>query len=391
MLHGPNGDGASMPLLQTDYGYFSDDGQEYVITRPDTPMPWINVIANRDYGFTLSQAGSGYSWRDHASLNRITRWEQDLVRDDWGKYLYLRDQESGEFWSPTWQPAGHVLTDYRAIHGFGYSRIEGRYGDLASQVTYFVPRDDPCELWLVRLENRGDRPRRLQLFTYFEWLLGAAPDWHREFHRLFIETSFDAEHGVLLATKRLWELPAREGVPSGPGWNRSWPYVAFHGASLSPAGFDGDKSAFLGRQHGLAAPQALLDGRSGNSAGNWGDAIGSLQLEVTVPAGEATEMCFSLGAADSREAALALAMHYRDPAVARAELDEVRRFWQGLVSGLAVETPEPALNVLANGWLAYQAIAGRLWGRSAYYQTGGAFGFRDQLQDSLTWLLLGTR
>ena len=100
-------------------------------------------------------------------------------------------------------------------------------------------------------------------------------------------------------------------------------------------------------------------------------------------------MCFSLGAADSREAALALAAHYRDPAVARAELDEVRRFWQGLVSGLAVETPEPALDLLANGWLAYQAISGRLWGRSAYYQTGGAFGFRDQLQDSLTWLLLG--
>ena len=215
-----------MPLLQTDYGYFSDDGREYVITRPDTPTPWINVIANRDYGFTLSQAGSGYSWRGHASLNRITRWEQDLVRDDWGKYLYLRDQESDEFWSPTWQPAGQALADYRAIHGFGYSRIEGRYGDLASQVTYFVPRNDPCELWLVRLENRGDRPCRLQLFTYFEWLLGAAPDWHREFHRLFIETSFDAEHGVLLATKRLWELPAREGMPSGP---RLEPKLALRG------------------------------------------------------------------------------------------------------------------------------------------------------------------
>jgi len=374
-----------MALLPNEYGSFSDDGKEYVIARPDTPMPWINVISNGDYGMVLSQAGSGYSWRTHASLNRITRWEQDLIRDEWGKYLYVRDAASGEFWSPTWQPCGAGMEDYRVRHGFGYSAIEARHGDLFSQVTYTVPLDAPCELWIVRLHNQGSAPRRLQLFSYFEWGLGAAPDWHREFHRIFIETSYDAEHGVLLANKVLWDLP---GQP-GPHWNRSWPYVAFHSASVPPAGFDADKRAFLGRHGDLAAPRALREGRSDGTSGRWGDAIGSLRIDLDLAPGATAELVFVLGAADDRAQALALAERFRDPAAAHAALAEVRRFWDELVGELVIDTPDPAFNLMANGWLEYQAIAGRLWGRTAYYQTGGAYGFRDQLQDSLVWLLLG--
>ncbi|HEX5692113.1 MAG TPA: glycosyl transferase family 36, partial [Roseiflexaceae bacterium] len=251
-----------MPQLQNDYGAFSDDGKEYVIERPDTPMPWINVISNGDYGLTISQAGSGYSWRTHASLNRITRWEQDLIRDEWGKYLYLRDADSGEFWSLAHQPCGDHDA-YRVRHGMGYSAIEARRGAIDSQVIYTVPPDDPCELWIVHLRNDGDTPRRLQLFSYFEWNLGAAPDWHREFHRIFIDTSYDEAAGVLLATKLLWDIPGETGAH----WNREWPYVAFHSASLRPAGFDADKRAFLGRHGRLASPQALRDGRSWQTAG----------------------------------------------------------------------------------------------------------------------------
>lgn len=375
-----------MAQLQNQYGYFSDDGSEYVITRADTPMPWINVLTNGDYGLTLSQAGSGYSWRTHATLNRVTRWEQDLIRDEWGKYLYLRDADSGEFWSPTWQPCGAGLEAYRVRHGMGYSVIESRRGTLAQSVTYLVPPGDPCEIWLVRLENHGDTPRRLHVFTYLEWLLGAAPDWHREFHRTFIATEFDADHGALLATKVLWEFPVEGAVH----WNRAWPYVAFHSASVPPTGFDADKRDFLGRNGGIHQPQAVIAGRSANRAGRWGDPVGSLRLEVTLAPGEVREIAFTLGAADSRDHALALAARYQDTATVRAALDEVRARWRDRVGPLVVETPDPALNVLANGWLQYQAIAGRLEGRTAYYQTGGAYGFRDQLQDSLIWLLLGS-
>ena len=374
-----------MPHFQTPYGYFSDDGQEYLITRPDTPVPWVNVISNENYGLVLSQAGGGYSWMTHASLNRITRWDQDLIRDEWGKFIYLRDMESGEYWSPSWQPAGRKLDVYRVRHGRGYSVIESHYSQVETQTTYFVPLHDPCEIWRLQIHNGSAAARRFQVFTYFEWLLGAAPDWHREFHRLFIRTWFNQDKGVLLASKVLWDLPGEVG----PHWNRDWAYVAFHTSSIHPGGYDSDKGAFLGRNQNLSEPAALDEGRSLNTAGRWGDAIGSLQVEIEIEAGQDTEIIFALGAAETEDQALDLAAIYQKPAAAQEALDEVKRFWQSMAKDLIIETPDQALNLMANTWLPYQAISARLWGRTAYYQTGGAFGFRDQLQDSLIWLLLG--
>lgn len=372
-------------MLDNKYGFFTEDGQEYVITRADTPMPWVNVIANDRCGFTLSQAGSGYSWREHASLNRITRWDQDLIRDEWGKYLYLRDMESGEFWSPTWQPCGSQVEGYQVRHGMGYSVIESRHHAVSSTITYFVPKEDPCELWLLRLRNEGDKPRQLQVFSYLEWLLGAAPDWHREFHRTFIETAYQASEGTLLASKVMWELP----VHSRAHWNLSWPYTAFHSASQMPVGFDADKRDFVGRNGSLRAPQSVALGRSVGHTGRWSDPIASLQLVINLAPGETKEIAFSLGAAESDSEALALARRYRDLEAVHGALEEVRTYWQELTSRLQAETPDEALDVMVNQWLVYQTISGRLKGRTAYYQTGGAFGYRDQLQDSLVWLLLG--
>jgi cellobiose phosphorylase len=374
-----------MGRLKNEYGYFSEDGREYHITNPATPMPWVNVISNGDYGLVISQAGSGYSWRTHASLNRLTRWDQDLIRDEWGKYLYLRDRDTGEFWSPTWQPCGAGQDRYLARHGWGYSTIEAARGEIESQVTYFVPHADPCEIWHLQLVNRGQSSRRLQMFTYLEWLLGVGPDWHREFHQIFIQTRYSAEAGVLLANKVLWELPGA----TGPHWNRSWPYVAFHSASLTPAGFDGYKRAFLGRHGSPTNPQAVREGRSQSTQGRWADAIGSLQVNLELPPGEPLEVAFTLGAAEDEDQALELAERYQHLPTVHQALEEVQRFWRGIAADLVVETPDPAVNLLANGWLQYQAISARLWGRTAYYQLAGAYGFRDQLQDSLVWLLLG--
>jgi cellobiose phosphorylase len=257
--------------------------------------------------------------------------------------------------------------------------------DIATTVTYFVPVADPCELWLLKIANRGQTARRLQVFSYLEWLLGAAPDWHREFHSVFIETRFNAEHGALLARKVLWDLPGQ----SGPHWNRDWPYVAFHSASPRPAGFEGYKLAFLGRHGRPGDPQAVRAGGLQGTSGRWGDAIASLQVEVEVRPGAETELVFALGAAHDEARALDVVQKYRSVEAAQQALAETRRFWQGLTAGLTIETPDDALNVMGNTWLKYQAIAGRMFGRTAYYQTGGAYGFRDQLQDSLTWLLLG--
>ncbi|MGQ9792017.1 MAG: GH36-type glycosyl hydrolase domain-containing protein [Armatimonadota bacterium] len=374
-----------MDLFATDYGYFTQSGDEYVITRPDTPMPWVNVISNGDYGTVISQVGGGYSWRTHASMNRLTRWEQDLTRDRWGKYLYLRDAETGDYWSATWHPCPDKLSDYRVRHGWGYSVFEGVHGHIASELAVFVPIDNPCEVWLLRLHNRAQIPRRLQVFSYLEWLLGTAPDWHREFRRLFIDTRYHAEHGALLATNVMWDIPGRGNTH----WNSDWDYVAFHSASAMPTGFDGDKRAFLGRYRDLDAPYAVVTGKSFNTQGRWGDGIGSLQVEVEIPPGEAVEVAFTLGVADNEAHALSLVEKYRHLPTVHEALAQVKTFWKDLLGSLSVQTPDDAVNVMANGWLAYQAISCRLWARTAYYQTGGAYGYRDQLQDSLVWLLLG--
>jgi cellobiose phosphorylase len=367
--------------LTTKYGHFSADGKAYVITRADTPMPWVNVISNGDYGFVVSQAGSGYSWRTHASMNRITRWSQDLIRDDWGKYLYIRDAESGAYWSPTCQPCGAALEDYTVTHGMGYTLFEGAQHEVYSRLTQFAPLDAPCEVWVLRLRNEAAHPRPLQVFSYFEWLLGSAPDWHREFHRVFIDTQVDAERRVMLARKVLWDLP-------GTHWNRNWEYVAFHGCSEPVAGFDGDKRAFVGRNGSLCTPLALETGQSRQTQGRYGDAAGSLQAQVELAPGETREIVFVLGAADDEAQAHELSARYCNIDAAQSALAEVRRHWDALTGRLHVASPDPAIDVLANGWLSYQAIVCRLWSRTAYYQTGGAYGFRDQLQDSLVWLLL---
>jgi cellobiose phosphorylase len=366
--------------FSTKYGHFSEDGKEYVITSPRTPRPWINVISNGDYGITVSQAGSGYSWRTHAQLNRVTRWEQDLIKDEWGKYLYLTDNE-GHLWSAGWKPVCAEPRAYRCRHGIGYSVIESLNHGIASELLVFVPNEEPMEIWKLILTNRSSRSRRLKVFSYLEWCLGQAPDWHREFHRSFIETRFEPRSHTILATKRLWEVPTERGH-----WNTEWPYVGFHSISLRPFMHEGDKESFLGMYESHRAPASIVRGRSAQRTGNWLDPIASLGSRLALKPGQTATLCFTLGAADSREQAAALAKKYHSVSEVDRALASVHKRWEGLLRTVEVSTPDDAMNLMENVWLKYQAISGRIWGRTAYYQTGGAFGFRDQLQDSQVFL-----
>jgi cellobiose phosphorylase len=367
--------------FETKYGYFSDDGKEYIIKTPRTPRPWINVISNGDYGFVVSQTGSGYSWRTHAGLNRLTRWDQDLIRDEWGKYILIRDRDNGNLWSAGWKPVCVEPGKYNCRHGIGYTIIEASNRQIESSLLLFVPNDDPMELWKLTLRNSGSSPRRLSLFTYFEWGLGAAPDWHREFHKCFINTKFGAKQNAMFATKRLWEVETENGH-----WNTDWPYVAFHSTNLPVAGYEGDKESFLGMYGNLREPAGVNNESVAGHTGNSLDPIGSLRVDIDLGAGEEKSVCFTLGAAENRRDAEKLIEKYGSVAKVDKALAEVRNRWDGLLSTVEVNTPDEAMNTMLNKWLKYQAISGRLWGRTAYYQTGGAFGFRDQLQDSQIFL-----
>lgn len=369
-----------MKTFETKYGQFSVDGKEYIIRTPRTPRPWINVVSNGDYGFAVSQAGGGYSWKTHAQLNRLTRWEQDLIKDEWGKFLYVRD-EAGHIWSAAWKPVCAEPDSYQCVHGVGYSVIESSNYGVESRLLMFVPEGDPLEVWHLTLKNTTRKPKQLSLFSFFEWCLGAAPDWHREFHKSFIETAYDPAAHAIYATKRLWEVPTDRGH-----WNTEWPLMGFHASSIRPASFETDKEAFLGMYGDIRRPAAVAKGKLGKHQGNWLDPIGSLHVQVALKPKEERSVIFVLGAAGSRKQAEELITRYCEEHEVRAAMVRVKEQWDGMLETVQVETPDPAMNIMENTWLKYQAISGRLWGRTAYYQTGGAFGFRDQLQDSQMFL-----
>ena len=372
-------------LFQTKYGFFTADGSEYVITRPDTPKPWANVICPAEYGTIVTQAGTGYSWMTHASLNRLTRWEQDLIRDDRGKHIYCRDRDSGKFWSLAWQPVKARPDRYECRHGIGYTTIVSVNRGIRSAMTIFVPPEDPLEVWRISLENLGRGARRLELITYLEWNLGPAPDSHREFHKLFIEQEYVPGARALLAGKRLNTI-AEHG--RGQPWNVEWPHVAFHASSVRPTSFESDKERFLGRHGSPGEPAAIAMPRLSNTSGKWQDAIASLQVPISLRPGEEREVTFTLGVADDRRTALRLAREYATPAKVDEAWNAMRGHWDSFLAPLEVKTPDPAFDLLTNRWLKYQAMSARVWGRTGYYQPGGAYGYRDQLQDSQVFLPL---
>ncbi|MBP7786842.1 MAG: glycosyl transferase family 36 [Longilinea sp.] len=370
--------------FKSSYGYFSDDGKEYIITTPITPRPWGNVISNSDYGMMISQTGSGYSWRGNAGQNRITRSFQDLIKDNWGKYFYIRDLKRNTYWSAAYKPVMHPYESFSVVHGIGYSRFIQKIEDIESELLVFVSANDPVEIFQLTLRNAGQESRELDVTSYAEWLLGFAPDEHREFHKLFIETSADAPNQTVYARKCLWGFPDDRGRHN----NIDWPYTAFMSVSEPLKSFDCDKESFLGLYQNDDKPHAMSLPQLAGKSGRFTDAIAALQVEVHLAPGEAKTIVFTLGVAeDGREDAADLIERYTSVEKSRKALQEVHQFWSRFLDGEKVETPDEALNFMTNTWLKYQSISCRLWGKSAFYQVSAGYGFRDQLQDSQIFLV----
>ena len=371
-----------MAKFQTPYGYFSDDGKEYVITDFKTPKPWVNVISNGDYGMVISQTGGGFSWRTHSEFNRLNRWHQDLIQDNWGKYFYLRNDDTGEVWNPTWMPVKNELDSYICRYGSGYCIFETGYKGIKVQLRIFVPMNDSLEVWEFSITNTTDKPVNLSLYSYFEWCLGSSADHHREFHKSFIETEFDKHLNALLGRKRLWEVP----VSDRGHWNIEYPFTGFISSDDTITDYEGDKESFIGNYGSLQLPQALLTGKLTKKTSKWNDSVAIIKLNFTVEAGATKQSAVFMGIAEDKNAIQQSVANYKTPAQREDAFQKIISFWDNLLSPLEIETPDEAMNILVNRWLRYQAIAGRLWGRTAYYQQSGAFGFRDQLQDSLVFL-----
>ncbi len=366
------------------YGHFSADGREFVITDPRPPRPWANIIANPRFGLAVTQTGSGFCWIDNSQLAVITRWQQDLARDASGRFLYVRDADSGLVWSLAPAPTWAAYDSFACRHGMGYTVFETSFAGVAARWTLFCPVDGAAELWLVELHDRSGRDRRLELTGVVEWCCGVAPSPRREFHKLFIETSFDAAARAVFAGNHMWDVPSRRYGH----WNTDFPYVAAFACTEPLSGAEGDKAAFFGRYGEPRLPAALSRPQWSGEFGRHEDPIAALRCAVTLGAGGSHRLGFALAVGDSRRDAGALARAYGTADAMDTALAEAAAAWPQRLAAHRVETPESSLDWLVNDWSRYQAISARIWGRCGYYQQSGALGFRDQLQDSQVWLTI---
>jgi cyclic beta-1,2-glucan synthetase len=359
------------PLPELEFfnglGGFDKDGREYVtILRGDqpTPAPWINVIANPGFGFHVAAEGSGYTWSDNSRENQLTPWSNDPVADPSGEAIFVRDEDSGELWSPTAQPIRDNGT-YIARHGRGFSRFEHTAQAIALELVQFVPLADPIKISRLRLRNLSGQLRRISVTGYVEWVLGTS----RGASAPTVVTQLDAETGAILA-RNPWNLAFGLGT-------------AFADLAGQQTAWTADRTEFLGRNGTLSAPAALtnrtpLSGRIGAGL----DPCAALQTVFEIKPGETVEIVFTIGQTASVEEARSLINRYRDADLG-AILGEVERFWDDLLGTVQVKTPDRAMDIMLNGWLLYQTLACRVWARSAFYQASGAYGFRDQLQDGM--------
>jgi len=371
-------------LPPSRYGRFSEDGREFVVTDPRPPRPWANVIANERVGFAISHTGSGFSWIDNSQLAAVTRWQQDLAVDRSGKFLYARDAETGATWSlspaPVWAPFDH----YACRHGFGYTTFESVVHGIEARWTLFCDPVETVELWKVELSDVSGRPRSIEICGFLEWCMGVSPSPRREFQRLFLETWPDSSRRAVLARSRMWDVPSdRYGH-----WNTGFPYVSAFASTETLTGAQGDKAAFLGRFGDTDAPEALRQSAWTPLFGRHEDPIAALRCRVEIPARAVRALGFVLATAASAEEAGTLVDRFADTGVMDASLSAVRAGWTERLAAHRMETPDPALDAITNDWVRYQAIAARLWARCGHYQQSGAFGFRDQLQDSQVWLTI---
>ncbi|OZA29918.1 MAG: cyclic beta 1-2 glucan synthetase [Hydrogenophilales bacterium 17-64-11] len=354
-------------IFSNGLGGFTPDGREYIVTLEPgqtTPAPWVNVIASPHIGTVVSESGGAYTWAENAHEFRLTAWHNDPLSDASGEAVYIRDEETGAFWSPTPLPA-RGRSGYVCRHGFGYSVFEHYEAGIASELFTYVAMDAPVKFVVVKLRNRSRRARSLSLTGYWELVLG---EW-RHANLMHIVTETDPHSGALFARNAYGRECAGR--------------VVFAHVSERERSASGNRTEFIGRNGALASPAAMRRKRLSGRTGAGLDPCAAIQARIELAEGQEREIVFVFGAARTSDEARQFIQRFGGRAGARQALEAVWEHWNHVLGAVHVETPDPALNVLANGWLVYQTLSCRLWARSGYYQSGGAYGFRDQLQDTM--------
>ena len=365
------------------YGYFDDKAREYVIDRPDTPAPWVNYLGSPAYGAIISNNAGGYSFERSGANGRILRYVFNQF-DQPGRYIYLRDDESGDFWSASWQPVAKDLNDYqvKCCHGMGYTRMEASYAGISSKAVYYVPQGKAYEVWALTVTNDSDRDRSLTLTGYAEFTNHSnyEQDQVNLQYSLFIgRTVFEGNRITQQIHGNLDALAQGEDVDDKTVTER---FFGLAGAPVSS--YCGDKTAFLGAYHGYGNPQGVAAGDLGNLESYNENSCGALSCKVKLAPGESKTILFATGMKPSAQAAAILA-GYTDPAAqVQQEVDALKAEWYSRFSHLQVETPDPAFNTMLNTWNAYNCFITFIWSRAAsliYCGLRNGYGYRDTVQD----------
>lgn len=365
----------SLPFMELPYfnglGGYTPDGKSYAIylsPETSTPAPWINVIANPMFGTLVSESGAGCTWYGNSQTNRLTPWANDPLLDPISDAIYIRDEESGVFWTPTPAPI-REKDPYRITHSQGFSKFEHNSHGINQELLIFVPMNDaggyPLRIQRLRLSNFSNRRRHLSITTYAEWVLGS----DKEDTQMYVITEWDSESQAVFAYNRY-----------NPDFGS---HVAFLTASVQSASYTGDRTEFLGRNGSSANPAALerksLSGRTGAAL----DPCAALQTMLEIDSNATVDIIFIMGYAADASIARQLIWDYRSPEKIEELFSETQKWWDKTLGVIQVKVPDLATNFLINRWLPYQNLSCRFWGRSGYYQSSGAYGFRDQLQDSM--------
>jgi len=352
-------------IFDNGVGGFTRDGHEYVITlQPGqtTPAPWVNVLANPFFGTVVSESGGSYTWAENSHEFRLTPWSNDPVRDPTGEAFYIRDEQTGQFWSPTPLPA-RGAAPYVIRHGFGYTVFEHTENGIASELWIYVAMDAPVKFAVLKLRNDSGRPRRLSVTGYWEWVLGDL----RNKSLLHVHTEVDVRTGALLA-RNAYNTEFRDRI-------------AFIDVNEVTRLVTGDRREFIGRNGSLSQPAAMKRARLSGQVGAGLDPCGAVQIAFDLQDGQERETSFRVGVGRNPADVQNLIQFFRRADSSRLALEGVWAYWNRTLGAVNVDTPDPSVNVMANGWLLYQTLSSRIWGRTGFYQSGGAYGFRDQLQD----------
>lgn len=369
-------------MFSCKYGYFSNDGYEYVITNPRTPKPWSNIISNGKYSILVTQTGGGYSWGKNSIENRVTRFVQDSILDDFGKYFYIRDEDTMDVWGFTYKPFDLCGDDYKVTYGIGYAIFTHTYNGIKSTLKVFLSKDDRVEFYLFELENLSDIHRRLSIFSYVELYLSNFPEENREFDKLFIKSRFDSKLNSIICSKTFWGVMDKDGNHN----NSEYRYKFFMTSLDKIVSYDTCKESFIGMYNSIKNPKSLREKYLSNKIGKNLHIVSCIQTHLNLNPYDKKETSIYMGICESEDEIKSVLIKYKSLNDIIFEFQNFKNYMRGFMDEEIISTPDKSIDFMVNIWCKYQTISCRFLGKASYYQINKGIGFRDHLQDSMIFL-----